>query len=564
LSVVPAEADAITVSGSDQDLAIAPDGTRIAYVGGTGTSLIIRNLDSTEAVRIDGAGLPHNPFFSPDGAWVGFVDGLSMIKKVSARGGTIETVCRIWTPAVHAAWHGDTIAFAQYGRIYRVSAAGGIPEAITPPAEAEQPGLFNPMFLPDGNAVLVGMSPTAATRDAGIGVVDLRTRTQKRIMSIAPSAGLSIVGLLARFIAPNRLIYRPAIELGAKSAPALRVVGFDLSKLETVGAPVAIDEPVFITPFGGYADFDVAQNGTLVYVASSARPNVRQLAWVNRDGREEPIDLPARAYTYPNFSPDGRQVAFDIRDQENDSWIWDLGRNTLRRLTFDPGFDQYAVWARDQQHIVHILVNRIFWQPPDGSGQPELLAQRQHLLAPYAFSKDDRQLVFREDFPETGHDLMMLSLDAGRKVEPLLQTRFNELNAEISPDGRWLAFESDESGPHEIYVRPFPDVNAGRWQVSTAGGRAPQWSRDGQELYFLGLDGAMMAARVELTKTFVSYAPTRLFEHRNYVGGAVSIGRTYDVAPDGHRFLMIKPAPPPDIAVVLNWSEELKQRVPTR
>src|SRR5262249_32895783 len=198
LSLVPAAADAITVSGNDRDVAIAPDGSAIAYVGGGGTSVIIRHLDRHEAVRIDGAGLPHNPFFSPDGTWVGFVDGLSVIKKVSARGGPVETVCRISNPGVNAAWHDDTIVFAQYGRIFRVSSTGGIPEPITPPQGPEQPGLFNPTFLPDGNVVLVGMSPGRTTTEAGIGVVDLRTRTLKRIVSVGQSPG-SFNGLEARF-----------------------------------------------------------------------------------------------------------------------------------------------------------------------------------------------------------------------------------------------------------------------------------------------------------------------------------------------------------------------------
>lgn len=281
--------------------------------------------------------------------------------------------------------------------------------------------------------------------------------------------------------------------------------------------------------------------------------------WVHRDGREDPIDLPPRAYTYPNVSPDGRQVAFDIRDQENDSWIWDMQRNTLRRLTFDPAFNQYAVWTHDQRHIAHFLNGAIRWQTPDGSGQPEQLAQQRSLLALYAFSKDNRYLVFRDDSLETGHDLMVLSL-ADRTIEPLLQTRFNELNADLSPDGRWLAYESDESGTPSVYVRPFPNVNAGRWQVSAPGARVPRWSRDGQELYFLALDGAMMVARVEASAAFVSHAAIPLFQHRNFVGAASSIGRTYDVSADGSRFLMFKPAPPPHISVVLNWPQTLAGR----
>jgi serine/threonine-protein kinase len=561
-SLVRSAADAITVSGNSRDLAVAPDGRTIAYVGGNGTSLIIRHLDRSDTTRIDRVGLPQNPFFSSDGAWVGFVDGLSAIKKVSVRGGSIETVCRISYPVVQPAWHRDTIVFAQYGRIFRVSAAGGVAEPITPPLSVEGPRLYNPSFLPAGNAILVGVaSPTRS----GIGIVDLRTGALKLIVQIP--AITDEFGLQARFVAPNRLIYRAAMEPGAE-APALRVVGFDVGRLETVDQSVAVEESVFVSPFGGFADFDVAENGTLVYVASSARPNARRLVWVTREGREELIDLPERAYTYPNFSPDGRQVAFDIRDQENDAWIWNLGGNTLRRLTFDRGFNQYVVWAHDQRHLVYTLsvasvagaVNRIYWQSPDGRGQPEVLTERPALLAPYGFSKDDRHLIFREDSVDTGHDLMTLSLDAGHRVEPLLKTPFNELNAEVSPDGRWLAFESDASGTDEIYVRPFPDVNAGLWQVSTAGGRTPRWSQNGQELFFLGPDSAMMTALVDQTTTaFVSRAPTLLFEHRNYVGGASIVGRTYDVAPDGRRFLMIKPAASPDIAVVVNWTQTLNK-----
>jgi len=163
--------------------------------------------------------------------------------------------------------------------------------------------------------------------------------------------------------------------------------------------------------------------------------------------------------------------------------------------------------------------------------------------------------VFRQDSPETGHDLMMLSLDGSRTVEPLLQTSSNELNAEISRDGRWLAYESDQSGAREIYVRRFPDVNAGRWQVSSAGGRAPLWSRDGRELYFLAPDGAMMAAQVETDQAFVSHTPARLFTHHNYIGGAASIGRSYDVSSDGQRFLMSSPHRRRTFPWVLNWPQ---------
>jgi serine/threonine-protein kinase len=555
LSLVPPDAEAITVSGNDRDLAISPNGKLIAYVGGNGTAIIVRDLARKQAVRIDRAGLPHNPFFSSDGNWVGFTDGLSTIKKVPATGGPIELVCHVMAPGIWAAWSGDTVVFAQAGLLYRVPASGGQPVVVTK-RDTEHAAVYSPTFLPDGHSVLVGFGPTQ-TSEGGVGIVDLRTGTQKLVLPLGRTPG-PLNGLTARFVAPGYLVYRAALAPGPQSAAGLRAVKFDPQRMETLGPPIVVDEPIYTTDFGGFSDFDIAQNGTLVYVSTAAQPNVRRPVWVHRDGREDPIELEPRAYTYPNLSPDGKQVAFDIRDQENDIWIWEIQSNAFRRLTFDPGFNQYGVWTHDQRHVAHALDGAIRWQAPDGSGQIEVLAKQRNLLALYAFSRDDRQLIFREDFPETGHDLMVLSI-ADRTIRPLLQSRSNELNADLSPDGRWLAYESDESGTPSVDVRPFPDINAGHWQVST-GGRAPRWSGDGKELYFLALDGAMMVARVEPSAAFVSHPPAVLFEHHNFVGAASSIGRTYDVSPDGSRFLMFKPAPPTHISVVLNWTQTLADR----
>src|SRR5262249_19009737 len=196
----------------------------------------------------------------------------------------------------------------------------------------------------------------------------------------------------------------------------------------------------------------------------------------------------------------------------------------------------------------------------------EQLMRSPELKAPTSFSPDGSRLLFREDHAETGHDVMMLSLDASRKVQPLLQSNFNELNAYVSPDGRWLAYESDESGPYQIFVRPFPDVNAGRWQVSTNGGTKPLWSPDNRELFSVAPNGALMAVKLEPGSTFAAGVPTKLFDGHYYMGSANSIGRTYDVAPDGRQFLMIKPdvGPPASIVVVLNWFSELQQHLPVK
>jgi serine/threonine-protein kinase len=351
----------------------------------------------------------------------------------------------------------------------------------------------------------------------------------------------------------------------------MHALAFDANTLQTHGQPVPINERIFTPTFGNVPDFDVSNNGTLVYVRDDAPATARTVVWVNRDGSEEPTQLPVRAYTYPAISPDGKHAAFDIRDEENDIWIWDFARNNLRRLTFDPAFNQYAVWTPDSSRIVYFLSNSIsrrdiagtggglFWTPFDGTGTPEGLLHESDTKAPNAISPDGKLLVFRETRPGTEHDLMVLRLDETRKVEPLIQTNASELNADISPDGRWIAYESDESGSSQVYVRPFPNVNTGRWQVSTGGGVKPLWSRNGKELFYLGPNQAMMAVAIESGTTFEFATPVKLFNGHYFTGSGTSIGRTYDVSPDGRRFLMIKPAPgSTSMIVVQNWFKTLR------
>jgi Tol biopolymer transport system component len=295
---------------------------------------------------------------------------------------------------------------------------------------------------------------------------------------------------------------------------------------------------------------------------------------------------------YPRLSPDGKRVAIDGRDQESDIWIWDLARETLTRFTFDPAQDTHSVWTPDGQRVLFRSGRsgqfNLFWQAADGSGAVERLTESPNNQFPGAFSPDGTRLVFREETVATAADLMVLALDGGRQapspvqgaggpggssasnVRPLVQTTFNELNGEISPDGRWVAYLSNESGQEEIYVRPFPDADRSRWQISTGGGTRPLWARSGKEIFYLGPSGAMMSASVEGGSTFRAGSSTRLFEG-SYVLAANPSGRTYDVSPDGQRFLMIKvgdgsdqTAAPANIVVVQNWFEELKRLVPTK
>jgi serine/threonine-protein kinase len=328
-------------------------------------------------------------------------------------------------------------------------------------------------------------------------------------------------------------------------------------------------------------DASVAADGTLVYVPGGlvATPQ-RTLVWVDRRGREEALAAPPRAYRYPRLSPDGTKVAVEAQDQEGDIWIWDLGRQTLTRFTFDPTQDIYPVWTPDGRRLAFRSMRggppNVYWQAADGTGAVERLTETPNEQAPYAVTPDGKRLVLRQDGPKTGGDLMVLTLDGARRLTPLVQTTFNERNGEISPDGRWLAYESDESGREEIYVRPFPDVNGGRWQVSTGGGSEPLWARNGRELFYRGPSGVLLGTTVavEGSGSFRAGTPTKLVETRYYAGAGsgAAPGRTYDVSPDGQRFLMLREGgrsdqtapPPPSIIVVQHWVEELKRLVPTK
>jgi eukaryotic-like serine/threonine-protein kinase len=294
------------------------------------------------------------------------------------------------------------------------------------------------------------------------------------------------------------------------------------------------------------------------------------LVWVDRNGHEEDIGAPPRAYVYAHLSPDETRVALDIRDQENDIYILDLNRGSLDRLTTDPGINMGGIWTPDGKNVAYTAdqngaVN-IWLQPADGSGSPKLLTKElQGVPFPEAFTRDGKQLLMTGQPTET--DISLLGIGADEAPKQLLASKYEEFNAQISPDGRWMAYQSNESGRYEIYVRPFPDVNARRWKISTEGGERPLWNKNGRELFYFVQPGIMMWVPVETGPSFKAWTPRELFRGE-YLA---TVNRTqYSVTRDGQRFLMIKdaaarpgnPAPPQQINIVLNWLEELKQRVP--
>jgi eukaryotic-like serine/threonine-protein kinase len=564
LLLAPSRTAALTINGSDLDLAITPDGSRIVYVGDNGTQLFVRALDALEPVAIF-TGAPRGPFVSPDGQWIGFVDGTTSLKKVAMTGGAAVTLAPLDAPGPRGAtWAPDgTVIFATSNTatgLQRVSAAGGTPEVLTRPdrAQGEADHLW-PELLPGGRAVLfTTTAPTGGVDAAQVAVLDLQTGTRTVLVR---------GGSHAHYVPSGHLVYA--------AAGTLRAIAFDLTRVETRGTPVPIIGQVVTTAFGG-VDAVVAGDGTLAYVSGPGGGGgaPRTLVWVNRQGQETGVAAPPRAYLYPRIAPDGASVMVSSLDQELDIWRWDFARTTLTRLTFEGGNDTLPAWTPDGRRLAFSSeragARNLYWQAAEGTGAVERLTESPNVQNAGSVSPDGTRLIFSEVAPKTGEDVMHVELDGTHRVTPLVQTPFAERNGIIAPDGRWLAYEANDSGRFEVYVRTFPDVNGGHWQVSTGGGTRPLWAPNGHELFYLSPAGALMRVGVERAQLWAATTPTLLIKAGYFTVPGVSPGRTYDISPDGQRFLLIKEgggseqaAAPITLIVVQHFDEELKRLVPT-
>jgi len=354
----------------------------------------------------------------------------------------------------------------------------------------------------------------------------------------------------------------------------LWAVPFDVDKLQVHGTPVPVAENVMMKPSGAF-NFSIAQDGSLVYVPGEAvGPPQLALVWVDRQGHEEPIPAPVRSYQSARISPDGTQVALEIRDQENDVWTWDFARKTLTQLTFDPGLNRGVAWSPDGRRLAFSRQlkdsEHVYWQSADGTGMPELLAGGPATDIPTSFSPDGTKLLFNTQ--NDGHpDIGIIDVKS-HKREMLLKTPFSKGAAEFSPDGRWIMYESDnESGRRGTYVRPFPNVDGGLWQVPVGSVRGAAWSRNGKEIIFAAAGKSTTSTRlfsvpVQAASGFSFGNAQPLFEG-DY--GAIST-KFYDVSADG-KLLIFKTTPqqnatltPSSIVVVLNWYSELQERAPLK
>ena len=548
---------ALTLSGLDPDVAITRDGSRVVYRGDN--QLLVRALNQLEPTVLSGLGAPEGVFTSPDGQWIGFFDGVLLLKKVAIAGGPPVTVCAIEGTPKGATWGEDgTVVFATNALatgLQRVSAAGGEPTVLTKPdpARGESDHLW-PEFLPGGNAVLFTITPAGGgIEDARVAVLDLKSGT---------STVLIRGGSHAHYVPTGHLVYGVA--------GTLRAVAFDLGRLEVVGSAEPVLEGVVMNSFGG-TDVAVAANGSLVYVPGSAGGGRQQTVMsVDRHGRASPLPgLPRDSYRDVRVSPDGARLALAT---QSDVWTYDFERATLSRLTTDPGADRSPLWTPDGQRIIFTSrragYQELFSRPADGtaSDQP-LLTRAKDLLDLQAngWSADGRQLLFAEVTPNHQCAIGQIATEHPSAANMLVTRASCNWYAAVSPNGRWIAYESSVSGPGEIYVERYPELG-NRQQISTGGGRVPLWSRDGRELFFSSQDGRkMLAVPVQFGTTLVIGRPQVLFE---FPMDVILSGRPYDIAPDG-RFLIIPNGQADfgggtasNLIVVQNWSEELKRLAP--
>ncbi len=533
-------------------VALSPDGNHLAYVaiqGGT-QQLYLRAMDSLEAMPIPGTEGATEPFFSPDGQWLGFFAG-NKLKKVSVNGGAVLTLGEASFPG-GASWGGQgMIAFAPTSAsvLQQVSDAGGTPQPLTRFEKGEFSHRW-PEFLSGGKVVLFAASGASFNWTTAQIAVQLIGTGERR--TLIPGA------TQPRYASSGHLV-------GAQGGN-LMAVPFDPQRLEVTGPAVPVVEGVLQSTTSGAAQYSFSATGSLVYIPGSNQADQRRLVWVTRNGAEQPVDAPARPYVFPRLSPDGRRVAVVIAEQESQVWLYDLSRETLTRLTFEGNVNLNPVWTPDGKRVAFHSNKEgpptIYWQLADGSGRPERLTTTEYVHVPMSWSPDGQLLAFFEVNPATGYDIWVLRL-SDRKAQPFLRTPFEESVPRFSPDGRWLAYVSNESGRHEIYVQPFPGPG-GKLQISSEGGREPAWNPNGRELFYRSGD-KMMAVDIATQPSFAAGKPRVLFEGR--YEPSLATAPNYDVSPDGQRFLMLKRSEagegaPTQINVVLNWFEELKRRVP--
>jgi serine/threonine-protein kinase len=561
-TVLPLDED---LARSRSRMAVSPDGRKLVYrLSSHGKpALATRSLDTLEPRIIEGSENGAGAFFSPDGDWIAFVDPQGKLKKVRIGGDAPLTIAElsVLLSGIYfwGTWGDDgTIVFTGgTGTLLRVSGAGGTPEEATALDRARGEILHSqPEVLPGGKALLY-LALVAPSKRQDLVVRPKETGITKVLLEGATGP--------ARYVPTGHLLFARESTLFA--------VPFDLRNLELWGDPFPVAEGLEVSLYGNYraAQFDVSKEGTLVYLVDT--PGIRaSLVWVDRHGKATPVTEERNAYMVPRLSPDGDRIAFTVLDEETgqrDVWVLDRNRGTRTRLTFGEGLSTDPVWSPDGRTVAFASTRSgrfsVFSLAEDGTGEATPLTRpREGLIFPRQWLPDGSGLLFQ--VVAASQDIGVLRVGARFEEEILLGTPFWELEPSVSPDGKWLAYASDESGRREVYVRDFPGPGR-RWLISADGGDEPLWAPSGLELFYRN-DNQMMVVPISAARE--PGTPLVLFEGEYERDPFGNDARNYDLSPDGTRFLMVRREVESDrpqqqqLNVVLNWFEELKRLDPNR
>ncbi len=558
-------ADVSLETSSGPAVIFSPDATRLALLAHSADQqvcLYVRGLDQLQAVPLPGTEGAQNPFFSPDGQWIGFFAN-GKLKKVSAQGGTTAvTLCDAGIRA-SGSWSEDgTIVFAMRDNsgLFKVSSAGGTPEPLT--TLDQQAGEVTqrwPQVLPGGRTILFTSGTTTSDQDADFVVYSPADKQRKT---------LHRRGFYPRYLPSGHLLY--------VNEGTLFAVTFDLQRLEITGPATPILEGVVANPATGGAQFSFSETGIFTYVASSGR-NL-SINWMDRVGKFTPLREAPGQYSTPMFSPDGKRLALHVGDSKRaDIWVHDWERDTATRLTFTGEAIRFPVWTPDGQRITYSAREKdgsfgLFWIRADGGGDPQRLTNNKNLQVPTSWSPEGKVLAFHQYNPETYTDIMILSVEGNEisgwkpgEPKPFHNSTSNDWRAAFSPDGRWLAYTSGEAGNNEVYVRPFPGPGA-KWLISSGGGEVPTWSQNGRELFYRNQKTIMVVGYTASGDTFRPAKP-QPWSPGQVVGPMGA--RNFNLHPDGKRFAVLMPAHGKEAAkadkvvIIFNFFEELRRKVPT-
>lgn len=532
--------------------AVSPDGRRlVSRVSFEGKVFLwVRALDSLTAQPLAGTEDSSFPFWSPDSRFIGFFSK-GKLRKIEFTGGPAQMLCDA-PDARGGTWNADgVIVFAPKGAdvLYRVSEGGGTPVPVTTrDAARKEISHYHPRFLPDGrHFIYLVNSPQQET--AGIYVGSLDKQEPKRLVGADSSA---------EYAAPGFLLFLRERTLMAQ--------GFDADKLALTGEPISVTEQVDRLVGGARLSlFSVSQTGVLTY--RTGLSDSSQLIWFDREGKPLGTVGPAGGYNSPWLSPDEKRVAFGRQEPQgggSDLWLLELARGNLNRFTFDPAADQSPIWSPDGSRIVFGSdregVLNLYQKAASGAGNDEALLKSDNPKIANDWSADGKFILY-----QTGNqsaDIWVLPLSGDHKPFPFLQTEFNEGWARFSPDGKWIAYSSNESGSWQVYVQSFP-ASGGKWMISTDGGAQPQWRRDGKELFYISADRKLMAVDVKGNgSTFEASVPKALFDLRLQTPALPGPRNFYIAAVDGKRFLVTSVSEErltTPTTVVMNWTADLKK-----